>query len=143
MLGMKAAGCPPRSRVTSVGPMNWGNSMIASFSGMVAQCPGLVEHACAFALGLLQQVGGVEVLAVKRRVLAHQHRASNSTSSAVRSGCAVVPVLRGIARQHGCRCTLGHDLAAALPGDVLRARTPPCVWPRRWASRIMAKVVSL
>jgi len=42
--------------------------------GVVAQGARLVEDPRAFALGLLQQVGGVEVLAVERRVLAHQHR---------------------------------------------------------------------
>jgi hypothetical protein len=39
--------------------------------GVVAQRRGLVEHTRAFTLGLAQQVGGVEVLGVERRVLAH------------------------------------------------------------------------
>ena len=62
------------SRVTSVGPMNCGNSRIASFSGWSRSARGLVEDPGAFAFGLLQQVRGVEVLAVEGRVLAHQHR---------------------------------------------------------------------
>jgi len=42
--------------------------------GMVAQRRGLVEHARAFTLRLLEQVRGVEVFAVEGRVLAHDHR---------------------------------------------------------------------
>ena len=41
---------------------------------VVAQRARTIEHARALALGLLQQVGGVEVLAVEGRILAHQHR---------------------------------------------------------------------
>ncbi len=44
------------------------------FLGVVAQGARRVEDPRPFALGLAQQVGGVEVLAVKRRVLAHDHR---------------------------------------------------------------------
>src|SRR6218665_1920651 len=33
----------PASRVTSVGPMNWGNSMIASFSGWSRKARGLLN----------------------------------------------------------------------------------------------------
>ena len=52
--------------------------------GVVAQRTRLVEYLGAFALGLLQQVRGVKIFAVKRRVFAHddsgkamqrQHRA--------------------------------------------------------------------
>ena len=43
--------------------------MMESFSGWSRSLTRLVEHARALALGLLQQVGGVEVLAVGRRVL--------------------------------------------------------------------------
>jgi hypothetical protein len=53
-------------RVTSVGGVYCGNSRRSR----------LVEHARAFALGLAQQVGGVEVLAVEGRVLAHHHGVS-------------------------------------------------------------------
>jgi hypothetical protein len=63
------------SRVTRVGAMNWGNSRIASFSGWLRSAAGRLKTRRAFALGLLEQVGGVEVLAVERRVGAHQHRA--------------------------------------------------------------------
>jgi len=41
------------------------------FRRVVTQRGGLVEHPGPLALGLLQQVGGVEVLAVERRILAH------------------------------------------------------------------------
>ena len=70
----KALQLASASRVTSVGAMNCGNSRIASFSGWSRSAARPVEDARAFALGLLEQVGGVEVLAVERRVLAHQHR---------------------------------------------------------------------
>ncbi len=41
---------------------------------MVAQRPRVVEHHGAVALGGREQVGGVKVLGVERRVLPHQHR---------------------------------------------------------------------
>ena len=44
------------------------------FFRVVAQRPWAVEHRSAFALGLLQQMGGVEIFAVEGRILAHQHR---------------------------------------------------------------------
>jgi hypothetical protein len=107
---------------------------------VVAQRAGLVEHPRAVALGLLQQVRGVEILAVKRRVLAHQDG---------------VEVLQG----HGARpVVLEPAVRVAGQPDVAHMRRhhigPRChitscgsqaatVWPRRCASRIMAKVVSL
>jgi hypothetical protein len=41
--------------------------------GVVAQRARPVEDTCAFVLGALQQMGGVEELAVEGRVLAHEH----------------------------------------------------------------------
>jgi hypothetical protein len=62
--------------------------------GVVAQRRGAVEHACTLALGLPEQVRGVEVFAVEGRVLAHDHRA-------------------GIAQ--GAGGVLGRDLEPGLP----------------------------
>jgi hypothetical protein len=62
--------------------------------GVVAQRRGAVEDACTLALGLPEQVRGVEVFAVEGRVLAHDHRA-------------------GIAQ--GAGGVLGRDLEPGLP----------------------------
>jgi hypothetical protein len=84
--------------------------------GVVAQRARAVEDARAFALGLLQQVRGVEELAVERRVLAHQHgvEAVQRLARFVRD---LEPRI-GFARQrdvaHLCR-----DGLAALPMQVL------------------------
>ena len=56
---------------------------------VVAQRRRPVEDARAFALGLLEQVGRVEVLAVERRVLAHQHRVERRPARRL-LGCAVL-----------------------------------------------------
>jgi hypothetical protein len=106
---------------------------------VVAQRARLVEHPGALALGLLQQVRGVEVFAVKRRVLAHE-TASNSASgmtgvlvSLNQSSSAPVSVmLRTVPH------TMPPDRHTRCRGSHAAMR-----WPRRWASRIMENVVSL
>jgi hypothetical protein len=56
-------------RVTSVGAVN---SLI---SVMVADRRAAVEHAGALRLGIFEQVRGIDVFHVERRILAHDHRA--------------------------------------------------------------------
>ena len=114
---------------------------MASFSGWSRSARRAVEHARAFALGLLEQVRRVEVLAVERRVLAHHDR--------VRIG------ERDRRRRRG-RLTNQCVLVAGQRDRADRAltRPPRCQtrsrgshasssWPRADASRIIAKVVSL
>ncbi len=91
-------------RVTSVGAMNCGNSRIASFSGWSRSKAALVEDLRAFALGLLQQVRGVEELGIERRILAHQHRVDVGQGQVLRRGDRV---------PHG-------ELRAGLAGDGRR-----------------------
>ena len=87
---------------------------------VVTQGPGFVEHPGALPLGLLEQMGGVKILAVKRRVLAHQDRVKVLD----RLRALVRPVLLGLkpvfllAGQANVAHIGGHALAT-LPGDVL------------------------
>ena len=74
---------------------------------VVAQRSRLVENARAFALGLAQQVGGVEVLAVEGRVLAHHHGVS-------------LAQLEGSVNDHGAKPAVLTALALDL--DVIRQR---------------------
>ena len=82
---------------------------------MVAQGARTVEDARALALGLLQQVRGVEIFAVKGRVLAH-HDGIEGVQGPDFSCFRVEPVLRfaGQADPPGLRL---HD-AAALPHQL-------------------------
>jgi hypothetical protein len=87
------------------------------FFGVVAQRARAVEHAGTFAFGLFQQVGGVEELAVERRVLAHEHGVEVPERLA-RLVVHAVPVV-GFARE-GDAPHQRADRMAALPLQVLR-----------------------
>ena len=84
---------------------------------VVAQRARLVEDTRAFALGLLEQVRRVEVLAVERRVLAH-HDGAEIGQRHRRRLAGREPVAR-VAGQRDL-AHVGGDAAAALPGQVLR-----------------------
>ena len=96
--------------------------------GVVAQGARAVDDARALALGLLQQVRGVDVFGVKRRVLAHQNgvKRRQRLHAFARD---VVPDAGFIARQPQ-RLHAGRDACAALPlqmarlakGDAVAAR---------------------
>ena len=64
---------------------------------MLAQGLRFVEHVGAFALGLGQQVRGVQVFGVKGRVFAHQHGVKTS-QGAIGHFLLVKPIVR-ITRQ--------------------------------------------
>jgi hypothetical protein len=119
--------------------MNCGNSMIASFSGWSRSARGLLNTRAPIALGLLQQVGGVEVLAVEGRVLAHQHGVEVRFSGAARAPAHLEPSVRvagefdvahmAPAPAHPrCHITSCGSQAADACG---RARWPRASW-RRW-----------
>mmetsp|Transcript_21599 Transcript_21599/g.51232 ORF Transcript_21599/g.51232 Transcript_21599/m.51232 type:complete len:499 (-) Transcript_21599:3260-4756(-) len=86
--------------------------------GMLAQRAGLVEDAGALALGLAEQVGGVEELGVEGRVLAHQHGADVGQGDIGRGGDAV-PVVRVAGELDFDRRSCA-DPAAALPDELAR-----------------------
>ena len=86
------------------------------FFRVVAQRARLVEDLRAVALGLLQQVRGVEIFAVKRRVFAHQHRAKVFQRHGARAGFGK-PV-HGVAGQRDV-AHIGHHGRATLPHQVL------------------------
>ena len=74
VLGVKAfdvAGVPRDQR----GADELGKLQNGELFRMVAQGARFVEHPGAFPLGLLQQVGAVEILCIKRRVFAHDDSA--------------------------------------------------------------------
>jgi hypothetical protein len=106
---------------------------------VVAQRGRLVEDARAFALGLLQQVRGVEVFAVEGRVLAHDH-ASKSFSGRAHVAVSTEPVVLGAGQRDLAHlaCTTSPDFQVRCRGSQAAMR-----WPRRCASRIIEKVVSL
>ena len=85
--------------------------------GVVAECRRPVEHARAFALGLLQQVSGVEVFAVERRILAHQHRVDVGERQG-RCGLLNEPVVRVSGQRELAQRRF--DAPAALPHQVFR-----------------------
>jgi hypothetical protein len=77
-----------------------------------------VEDLRAFAPGLTQQMGGVEVLAVEGRVLAHQHRADVLQRQGPLTAL-LEPVGVGAARQRDVAHLRGHAArraASAGPG---------------------------
>ena len=96
------------------------------FLRVVAQGARAVENARAFSLGLLQQVGGVEVFAVKGRILAH-HDGIELVQSLHFGGFGGEPVLRfaGQADAPGLRL---HD-PAALPHQLARLAGAQAVAP--------------
>ena len=119
VLGMKAFDVQrvarDQGRTDELGPFQDGQ-----FFRMVAQRAGLVEHPGALALGLLQQVGGVEKFAVERRVLAHHHRVEVLERLPALIGLVLggaEPVHR-ITGERDVAHNCGHGLAA-LPHDVL------------------------
>jgi hypothetical protein len=88
--------------------------------GVVAQRARLVDDARAFALGLLQQVRGVEIFAVEGRVLAHQHGVEVGQRGLAAGGFG----------EPGGRVTGQRDVAhlrhhplPALPAQMAAART--------------------
>ena len=84
---------------------------------MVTQGGGLVEHLCAFALGLLQQVGGIKVLAVERRVFAHDHRVHTVQGQMLVHTLHLKPCI-GLAGEVNALGPRG-DLVPTLPHDVV------------------------
>ena len=94
--------------------------------GVVAQRGGFVEHLGTLALGLLQQVGGVDEFGVKRWVFTHQHRIEVFQShTAFVAGGFFKPRLGGLRGTVGGRDVQqadsphlsGHGLTA-LPSQV-------------------------
>ena len=89
------------------------------FFGVIANGPRLVENLRALPLGLLEQVGGIEVLAVKWRVLAHHHaikvfeRLRPLVGRLLRGG---IPIDRFTGE--GDVTHKGRDWAATLPHQV-------------------------
>ena len=89
------------------------------FFGVIANGPRLVENLRALPLGLLEQVGGIEVLAVKWRVLAHHHaikvfeRLRPLIGRLLRRG---IPIER--VASEGDVAHKGRDRATTLPHQV-------------------------
>ena len=87
------------------------------FFRVVTQRAGPVEHLCTLPFGLPEEMSGVEVLAVKRRILAHQHRIHIAQDQpGVRD--ATEPVV-GFAGEHDLACLHRHRFAA-LPTQISR-----------------------
>jgi len=84
---------------------------------MVTQGTRFVEHARALTFGLLQQVGGVEILAVKRWVFAH-HDGVHRVKGLVLARHFFKPSVRCAGEVNLPQRR--PDLAATDPGDVLR-----------------------
>jgi hypothetical protein len=100
--------------------------------GMVAQCRRPVEHTRALALGLLQQMRGVEVFRVERRILAHQHRARVGQRE-LALGDDVEPRVLVVGQRERARAARHHARAAA-PHQIGRLAGPQLVpAPRRLA----------
>ena len=85
--------------------------------GVVPQGRRLVEDPGAFALSLAQQVGGVEVLAVKGRVLAHHHGV-HAVQRDLSRGLRAEPII-GVACERDFAHRAGHR-PTTLPAQLLR-----------------------
>ena len=109
VLRRRRRGSRIRSRVTSVGAVNCGNSRDRELLVVVAHRARIVEHARALALGELQQVGGVDVLHVEGRVLAHQHGVEVPPAACAVAASRRVPVVRR--RRSSVRCRRARHAA--------------------------------
>ena len=127
-----------RSRVTSVGAMNCGNSQDAELLVVVAQRGGLLKTRAPCARPA-PAAGAVDVLHVEGRVLAHQHRVERGQRRAARFSCA----------RYQASSLSASDSRPALrvARGPSQCRSSCCStqtsWPRACASRIIATVVSL
>ena len=83
---------------------------------MVTQSCRLVEYLGTFTLSLAEHMGSVEELAVKRRILAHEHGVKAGQCFLL-YGNFFVPVFQ-VTRQAQL-AHAGHDTATHFPADVL------------------------
>ena len=98
-----------------------------------------VEDPRALALGHLQQLGEVDVLHVERRVLAH--RRWRRTRTAAHQVAALARYQSSGSPVSVMRATSAMTVPSS--SAMSRCSNAYSAWPRRAASRIIAKVVSL